>query len=97
MQPFRPLAMKCCSENASGGRPPPFLALLLNTRQVTADLGGAKGMRPHQRGIDLLLDLQYAIERLFTTDKDELRDLLVEVQALLRELLARDVIDPDSK
>jgi ABC-type phosphate transport system auxiliary subunit len=74
------------------------LALPLDRLQDAAVLGGGlEGMRLNQRGIDLLLDLQDTIELRLAMDQDELRDLLVEVQTVLRDLLARDVPDQDRK
>ena len=54
-------------------------------------------MRVHQRGIDLLLNLQDAIEHVDKLPSKEIRDILKEAESVLRDLLARDVPSPDNK
>lgn len=48
-------------------------------------------MKLHQRGIDLLLNLQDALEHPDKLAPKDIRDLLAEAEAVLRDLLARDV------
>lgn len=47
--------------------------------------------RLHQRGVDLLLNLQTAIEHLDKLTSREVADLIKETEIVLRDLLARDV------
>ena len=47
--------------------------------------------RLHQRGVDLLLNVQTALEHLDKLTSREVADLLKETETVLRELLARDV------
>lgn len=54
-------------------------------------------MRLHQRGIDLLLNLQDVIEHLDKLPVAEVQALLKEAETVLRDLLARDAPEPDSK
>lgn len=44
----------------------------------------------HQRGIDLLLNLQDSLDHLDRLSVPEVRELLVEAEEVLRGLLARD-------
>lgn len=48
-------------------------------------------MKLHQRGIDLLLNLQDALEHPDKLAPKDIRDLLAEAEVVLRDLLARDV------
>lgn len=48
-------------------------------------------MKLHQRGVDLLLNIQDAKDHSNSLSPKEMRDLLVETEVVLRELLARDV------
>lgn len=52
-------------------------------------------MRLHQRGIDLLLDLQDAIEHIDKLPIAEVQALLQRAEQVLRHLLDRDVPVPD--
>lgn len=54
-------------------------------------------MRLHQHGIDLLLNLQDAIDHFDKLSVSEVQTLLKEVETVLRDLLARDMPDPDNK
>lgn len=54
-------------------------------------------MRLHQRGVDLLLNLQDAIDHFDGMTATEVHTLLKEAETVLRDLLARDVPTPDSK
>lgn len=48
-------------------------------------------MRLHQRGVDLLLNLQDALDHMDQLTERDVHGLLREMEAVLRELLARDV------
>lgn len=48
-------------------------------------------MRLHQRGIDLLVNVQTALDHIDELTVSETRSLLKEIEAVLRDLLARDV------
>lgn len=52
-------------------------------------------MRLHQRGVDLLVNVQDALEHFEKLSVEEVRALLRETEVVLRELLARDVPGPD--
>ena len=54
-------------------------------------------MRLHQRGIDMLLNLEDAIDHFDRLTATEVQTLLKEVETVLRDLLARDMPEPDSK
>jgi hypothetical protein len=47
-------------------------------------------MKLHQRGVDLLLNVQSALEHLESLPAIEVRNLLIETEIVLRDLLARD-------
>lgn len=53
-------------------------------------------MKLHQRGIDLLLNLQDVIEHVDKLSPKEIADILKEAETVLRDLLARDVPSPDT-
>ena len=48
-------------------------------------------MKLHQRGVDLLLNVQDATQHLDRLSSKDIRDLLTETEVVLRELLARDI------
>lgn len=48
-------------------------------------------MRLHQRGVDLLLNIQDAMQHPGALSAKDVRDLLAEMENVLRDLLARDV------
>ncbi len=48
-------------------------------------------MKLHQRGLDLLLNVQDAMNHVERLREKDVRDLLSETEFVLRELLARDV------
>jgi len=52
-------------------------------------------MKLHQRGVDLLLNVQDALEHMDKLSAKDVSDLLRETEIVLRELLARDVPVPD--
>lgn len=45
----------------------------------------------HQRGVDLLLEVQDALNHVEKLSSKDVRDLLTETEIVLRDLLARDV------
>ena len=47
-------------------------------------------MKLHQRGVDLLLNVQSTLEHLEALPAHEVRNLLIETEIVLRDLLARD-------
>lgn len=51
--------------------------------------------RLHQRGVDLLLDVQGALDHVEKLSAKDIRNLLNEMEIVLRDLLARDVPAPD--
>lgn len=53
-------------------------------------------MRLHQRGVDLLLNVQDALEHTDKLTAEDMRSLLRETETVLRELLARDMPLPDA-
>ena len=55
---------------------------------------GAKAMRLHQRGLELVVELLEAAERLDTLSLQEHRTLLLEAAQIMGDLLARDVPHP---
>ena len=44
----------------------------------------------HQRGVDLLLNVESALDHLDALTAHEVRNLLIETEIVLRDLLARD-------
>lgn len=48
-------------------------------------------MKLHQRGVDLLLNVQDAMQHPGRLSPKDIRGLLEETEAVLRELLARDI------
>lgn len=52
---------------------------------------GKRMARLHERGVDLLLNVQSALEHLDKLTSREIADLLKESEVVLRDLLARDV------
>lgn len=48
----------------------------------------------HQRGVDLLLNVQDALNHVERLSPKDIRDLLAETEIVLRDLLARDVPVP---
>lgn len=48
-------------------------------------------MKLHQRGVDLLLNVQDALGHVDRLAERDVRDLLRETEIVLRDLLARDV------
>lgn len=48
-------------------------------------------MRLHQRGVDLLVNIQDSLGHVDKLPPSEVIDLLKETEVVLRELLARDV------
>lgn len=48
-------------------------------------------MKLHQRGVDLLLNVQDALGHVHQLSEKDFRELLRETETVLRELLARDV------
>lgn len=48
-------------------------------------------MKLHQRGVDLLLNIQDAMQHPDTLSAKDVRDLLAEMESVLHDLLARDV------
>lgn len=48
-------------------------------------------LKLHQRGLDLLLNVQDAMNHVERLREKDVRDLLSETEFVLRELLARDV------
>src|SRR5690606_36126836 len=53
--------------------------------------GGIDMARLHQRGVDLLLNVQMALDHLDELTPQEVREVLQETEIVLRDLLARDV------
>jgi hypothetical protein len=47
-------------------------------------------LKLHQRGVDLLLNVQSALEHLDALPTHEVRNLLIETEIVVRDLLARD-------
>lgn len=47
--------------------------------------------RLHQRGVDLLLDIQSALDHLDKVPPHDIHKVLQEAEVVLRDLLARDV------
>lgn len=48
-------------------------------------------MKLHQRGVDLLVNVQDALSHAHTLSEKDVRELLKETEFVLRQLLARDV------
>jgi len=48
-------------------------------------------MKLHQRGVDLLLNIQDGLDQVDKLSSKELRGLLAEAETVLIELLARDI------
>lgn len=48
-------------------------------------------MKLHQRGLDLLLDVQDALQHSNKLSSEDVHNLLAETEIVLRNLLARDV------
>lgn len=54
-------------------------------------------MKLHQRGVDLLLNVQDALDHMEKLSAQEVRALLTETEVVLRDLLARDQPTEDRK
>lgn len=53
-------------------------------------LDGGYSMKLHQRGVDLLLNLQDALDHIDRLETQELHQLIKEAEIVLQGLLARD-------
>ena len=48
-------------------------------------------MKLHQRGVDLLVEIQTALDHIDKMSSKDVRGLLAETEVVLRDLLARDI------
>lgn len=70
---------------------------MFDTFRRIGSIRGAKAMRLHQRGLELVVELLEAAERLDKLSLEEHRALLQEAAQILGDLLARDLpnTEPD--